>query len=229
MEPAPIIALLFVCFSASVAIAGNPHNPCDEEKVVGPCAGKFLRWYFDIIENRCREFWYGGCRKNNNHFYSLEECQETCKSSNRPIITVRDHRTFTIETILTNPCRLMPQTGNCTARLLRWYFNMFDNSCHKFLYTGCYGNGNNFNSQEQCERTCIREFSIEFETEIEIFGNDVCAYPLEFGFCNDQQPSWYYSEEDNECMQFLYSGCGGNPNRFSDERSCVRRCVKGIR
>ncbi|KAH8271911.1 hypothetical protein KR044_010426 [Drosophila immigrans] len=37
-------------------------------------------------------------------------------------------------------------------------------------------------------------------------------------------PQWSYNSEVNECVKFIYGGCGGNDNRFSSEKECKERC-----
>ncbi|ODM97149.1 Kunitz-type serine protease inhibitor textilinin-3 [Orchesella cincta] len=36
---------------------------------------------------------------------------------------------------------------------------------------------------------------------------------------------FYYDPRKNQCIQFTYSGCGGNANRFSSVSECSRACV----
>lgn len=36
-----------------------------------------------------------------------------------------------------------------------WYFDHPMQKCREFLYGGCGGNGNRFDSQEACERRCL--------------------------------------------------------------------------
>ncbi|XP_077523990.1 amblin-like [Amblyomma americanum] len=45
------------------------------------------------------------------------------------------------------------------------------------------------------------------------------------GSCGKKIPSWYYDFWSGKCKGFLYSGCGGNPNRFSSEVECQRWCI----
>ena len=51
---------------------------CALDMDVGPCRGRFVRWFYDVSTHKCMEFTYGGCRGNNNRFRSFEECHEMC-------------------------------------------------------------------------------------------------------------------------------------------------------
>ena len=43
----------------------------------------------------------------------------------------------------------------CMGYFPRWYFDSKLNKCKTFIFGGCQGNGNNFESIEECERTCL--------------------------------------------------------------------------
>ena len=51
-----------------------------------------------------------------------------------------------------------------------------------------------------------------------------CSQSLETGSCRSAELSWYYSAADRTCQSFIYSGCGGNENRFSSLSECSRTC-----
>lgn len=51
---------------------------CDMPKDEGPCTEKFVRYYYDSRDRRCRDFMYGGCQGNENNFIEIEECQREC-------------------------------------------------------------------------------------------------------------------------------------------------------
>jgi len=44
--------------------------------------------------------------------------------------------------------------GNCRDKIERWYFNNETGHCEPFTYTGCGGNGNNFNTTKYCRHAC---------------------------------------------------------------------------
>uniref|UniRef100_A0A3B4YGR4 BPTI/Kunitz inhibitor domain-containing protein n=1 Tax=Seriola lalandi dorsalis TaxID=1841481 RepID=A0A3B4YGR4_SERLL len=47
-----------------------------------------------------------------------------------------------------------PPTGPCRAMLPRWYFDRQEGRCAQFIYGGCGGNRNNFESEEYCLSVC---------------------------------------------------------------------------
>ena len=52
-------------------------------------------------------------------------------------------------------CSLPSDPGPCKAYFPRWAFNKIAGQCEQFVYGGCYGNGNRFESRTECERTCV--------------------------------------------------------------------------
>ncbi|KAM9592964.1 LOW QUALITY PROTEIN: collagen alpha-1(VII) chain [Trichechus inunguis] len=56
-----------------------------------------------------------------------------------------------------NPCLLPLDEGSCTAYTLRWYHRAVaggTGACRPFVYGGCGGNDNRFETHEACERRC---------------------------------------------------------------------------
>ena len=50
-------------------------------------------------------------------------------------------------------------------------------SCQQFIYGGCLGNNNKFESSEECEAVCVEE------TELTMFLIDKCEQPIKPGPC----------------------------------------------
>ncbi|XP_075988158.1 trypsin inhibitor-like [Anticarsia gemmatalis] len=44
----------------------------------GMCYAYLERYAYDVAENRCKKFVFGGCQGNENKFDSLEECLAAC-------------------------------------------------------------------------------------------------------------------------------------------------------
>lgn len=53
-------------------------------------------------------------------------------------------------------CTLEAETGPCRASMSRWHFDMSQRKCVRFIYGGCAGNRNNFDSEEYCMAVCKR-------------------------------------------------------------------------
>uniref|UniRef100_A0A8C9Z8G2 Amyloid beta (A4) precursor-like protein 2 n=1 Tax=Sander lucioperca TaxID=283035 RepID=A0A8C9Z8G2_SANLU len=51
-------------------------------------------------------------------------------------------------------CTLEAETGPCRASMPRWHFDMSQRKCVRFVYGGCAGNRNNFDSEEYCMAVC---------------------------------------------------------------------------
>uniref|UniRef100_A0A4X2KHA9 BPTI/Kunitz inhibitor domain-containing protein n=1 Tax=Vombatus ursinus TaxID=29139 RepID=A0A4X2KHA9_VOMUR len=49
---------------------------------------------------------------------------------------------------------LTTMQGPCRAFTPRWYYDFKSNTCGLFLYGGCGGNNNNFQSKTDCLETC---------------------------------------------------------------------------
>uniref|UniRef100_A0A8C6KYL6 Amyloid beta (A4) precursor-like protein 2 n=1 Tax=Nothobranchius furzeri TaxID=105023 RepID=A0A8C6KYL6_NOTFU len=48
------------------------------------------------------------------------------------------------------------ETGPCRASMHRWHFDASQRKCVRFIYGGCAGNRNNFDSEEYCMAVCKR-------------------------------------------------------------------------
>uniref|UniRef100_A0A915HE94 BPTI/Kunitz inhibitor domain-containing protein n=1 Tax=Romanomermis culicivorax TaxID=13658 RepID=A0A915HE94_ROMCU len=51
-------------------------------------------------------------------------------------------------------CNLPPSPGPCRGHMERFYYNPNERQCSKFIYGGCPGNGNMFETKEKCEKAC---------------------------------------------------------------------------
>ncbi|XP_036758050.2 colostrum trypsin inhibitor-like [Manis pentadactyla] len=51
-------------------------------------------------------------------------------------------------------CQLPPETGICKAIFHRFFYNATSDECEQFIYGGCQGNANNFETTELCVRVC---------------------------------------------------------------------------
>ncbi|TNN86893.1 U-actitoxin-Avd3n [Liparis tanakae] len=51
---------------------------CRFKHAVGECSGKFLRYYYDSVHDKCKKFLWSGCIGNGNRFNEQGSCNATC-------------------------------------------------------------------------------------------------------------------------------------------------------
>lgn len=56
--------------------------------------------------------------------------------------------------MLVAECSLHKAAGTCTEKIPKWYFEPKEKRCIPFYYSGCGGNGNHFDSLEECNDQC---------------------------------------------------------------------------
>ncbi|UYV74468.1 COL7A1 [Cordylochernes scorpioides] len=52
----------------------------------------------------------------------------------------------------------------------------------------------------------------------------ICNMPMDPGNGGESEVRWYYDPELMDCQDFIYSGSGGNPNRFLSRDDCIAVC-----
>lgn len=144
---------------------------------------------------------------------------------------------FMLGLLMAEFCLLARAEGSCQDSLLQWFYDKADGVCKQFVYTGCDGNENRFQTRQQCETHC--SLSQGKSTEANPLGRypspsharasflaDICNLPRVVGPCSGSFRQWYYDSGTDRCYEFDYGGCQGNPNRFNNGDDCERRCQK---
>ena len=164
-------------------------NICNLRRETGWCKGYFPSYYFDEVAGECKEFIYGGCGGNANNFETLAACQTTCPKK----------------------CQLPKVTGQCKAYIPTYHFDKKTGECKTFVYNGCGGNANNFETLAACQKTCQ-----DLQT---------CQLPKTVGECQGYFPRYYFNKVAGKCNIFIYGGCGGNANNFETLWECIQTCL----
>lgn len=170
-------------FEECMAVCGND---CDLPPNPGPCDAAFERWYYDSSTGHCETFTYGGCGGNANRYLSKALCMESCG----------------------DVCYLPAVVGPCDGAIPRYFFNPNAGDCEMFIYGGCNGNGNNYESYAECMNSCA----------------DICDMPADSGDCQAAIPRYYFNKNSGNCQLFTYGGCGGNQNNFITLSACQAAC-----
>jgi len=58
----------------------------------------------------------------------------------------------------------------------------------------------------------------------------ICRLGVDPGQCEGSDyKRWYYNQDQRTCLPFIFTGCGGNFNRFKNFDTCVKFCTVPIR
>ncbi|KAL7645363.1 UNVERIFIED_CONTAM: hypothetical protein RMT77_003749 [Armadillidium vulgare] len=68
-------------------------------------------------------------------------------------------------------------------------------------------------------------FDVVFmQSAVSLQKNGLCSVNVKAGNCKAYFPSFYYDAESDQCECFVYTGCGGNENRFEYIEECTQTC-----
>ncbi|KAA0722634.1 Amyloid-beta A4 protein ABPP [Triplophysa tibetana] len=84
----------------------------------------------------------------------IDERIDNGQSTNAAMTTTTTTTTESVEEVVREVCLASAETGPCRAMLSRWYFVREEGRCAPFIYGGCGGNRNNFESEEYCMSVC---------------------------------------------------------------------------
>ncbi|XP_059828536.1 U-actitoxin-Avd3g-like isoform X1 [Hypanus sabinus] len=108
-------------------------------------------------------------------------------------------------------CSDPKEIGLCKHSFPYYYYNTKTRKCERFMYSGCGGNGNRFMQKNDCIIQC------------ELRANN-CSDPKKIGSCENYSPYYYYNTKTRKCERFMYSGCGGNGNKYIMLSECIVQC-----
>ncbi|ODM94254.1 Kunitz-type serine protease inhibitor kalicludine-1 [Orchesella cincta] len=74
------IAAMLILFCANSASAAALEDSCQQPMERGTCRAMHARFYYNSETKKCEKFNYGGCKKNQNNFKTMEECEKACAS-----------------------------------------------------------------------------------------------------------------------------------------------------
>ncbi|XP_023667960.1 kunitz-type protease inhibitor 2 isoform X2 [Paramormyrops kingsleyae] len=126
---------------------------CEAPPLTGMCRAALPRYHYVSSTSTCQPFIYGGCGGNKNNYASVEQCKATCT------VTVITGPSNVAQTPSSKPkgldaCSAPFESGPCRAAFPKFYFDPSAGRCLPFIYGGCLGNDNRYNTLEDCMSRC---------------------------------------------------------------------------
>ncbi|CAD5222673.1 unnamed protein product [Bursaphelenchus okinawaensis] len=200
------------CSVNSLISADNkPISACFEPIEVGNCPDssdvfKIKKFAYVPDKGTCVQFNYASCNGNDNNFDTQEECVAHCNA---------------VQPAKSPQCQYQPDWGPCNMLRQQWFYNVTSGTCAQFLWGGCGGNTNRFETFEECQRVC------EIPGGAPPPKKDPCIEKLDRGkWCEPMSNRYYYHQKSGTCKGFHYTGCGKSNNNFIELEDCQRICVR---
>uniref|UniRef100_A0A8C6FKI8 Tissue factor pathway inhibitor n=1 Tax=Moschus moschiferus TaxID=68415 RepID=A0A8C6FKI8_MOSMO len=121
-------------------------------------------------------------------------------------------------------CAMRADGGLCKALIKRFFFNIHTQQCEEFIYGGCKGNQNRFETLEECKQKCTRDYPKKMKTTLQKEKPDFCFLEEDAGICRGYITRYFYNNQSKQCERFKYGGCLGNLNNFESLQECKNTC-----
>lgn len=122
-------------------------------------------------------------------------------------------------------CAMKVDDGPCKAMIRSYFFNILTHQCEEFIYGGCRGNENRFETLEECKTTCIPGYKkTPVKTTFTAGKPNFCFLEEDPGICRGLITRYFYNNQSKQCEQFKYGGCLGNQNNFETLDACRSTC-----
>ncbi|XP_033848760.1 papilin isoform X1 [Acipenser ruthenus] len=144
-------------------------------------------------------------------------------------------------------CHAPIKVGPCRAAFPSFNYDPVNQTCREFIYGGCEGNANNYNSREECERACAGVGADEASPNNTLLLSKRMAGPMKLedpaqdtglikeyrdscevapvvGPCRASMQRFFYNSTSGSCQHFIYGGCRGNDNNYRTQAECQAKC-----
>lgn len=105
------------------------------------------------------------------------------------------------------------QSGNCKSFLRRYHYDSSSGTCQAFIFSGCRGNKNNFETPGACHKACAPANAPDPNQATFTYLGNPCEMKKDVGKCKAKKPMFYFDAKTSLCKLFFFGGCGGNANK----------------
>ncbi|XP_059800832.1 tissue factor pathway inhibitor isoform X1 [Hypanus sabinus] len=155
-----VLCLSLLCLGLSSSAATYyrqvPVLKISHEEDYDGLAGKELKVVIDGNDPDYEHFYTIGSYETPTDDHGVEEFQtsEMMRDTVDPTDLPQHERFRRDASIQADPCLLPLDEGNCSKYTLLWYYHRESGQCRPFIYSGCKGNANRFQTPEDCEANC---------------------------------------------------------------------------
>jgi hypothetical protein len=111
-------------------------------------------------------------------------------------------------------CSQNEASGFCRAAITKYFYDKTSSQCKQFVYGGCGGNQNRFDTIEECQIKCVKPFQIS-----------KCEQNADIGPCRAIIPRYFFNKQTKNCELFMFGGCNGNQNNYEQFQDCMKTCL----
>lgn len=98
-----------------ICVSANFNEVCMETLKMGNCSTYKERYYFDVIDQTCKKFYFTGCNGNRNNFQTKQECSTTCSPLKKSLISAK--RIKKIETVARKTINKLEKTSKLQKKV----------------------------------------------------------------------------------------------------------------
>ncbi|XP_056139179.1 kunitz-type protease inhibitor 2 isoform X1 [Lampris incognitus] len=183
---------------------------CRQPMKVGSCRAAFPSFYYNVTNQTCKIFIYGGCEANGNNFNSEEECLAACSGVTGTVLPD--------DSAPQSHSKPGPRMSAPLSDIPVLSKDVEANSSHNKTERSATDTIPTEETGSTTPVAALLEMSaLEYA--------EMCEAKPKVGPCRAALRHWYHDGQTRTCKTFIYGGCRGNKNNYVTEESCRAACT----